>query len=360
MATIRDTLETVLKLVGGPQYAATMQQAAQATQNLANQQNKLKGGPAGTGGGGFSLAGMAGGLTGGAKGAGAGGVGGLAGRAAGFAASTSLVVQGVREMVGIVSSAVRPFVEFEQAAFRMQVVFKNLGRASEIPAMEEFSRQMVRVTGNTQAATLAISAILAESEVTQKEMKRAIPIIADFAAAAGIELTQAAEIVTQALRGEKDALQRYGVDVGLTGTKTELLNKALIGLEARFKGAAEAAANTLPGALTRLGNSFNELIVSMNRLFSGALITAIQTIDKAIQGWTLFFNQIGDFLGRPRTTNAAANIGIKGDPKQTALLGQIAANTAKIDPLIRQVLGGKGDIARSAFSYRDMRAAFSI
>lgn len=363
MATITDSLETVLKLTGGPQYAAGMKQAATSVQNLATQQKKLSGGSpgGGGGGGGFSLAGMAaGGFPGGAKAAGgaAGGLGNIAGMA-GLLRGGALVA-GITATAVAIRAAMQPFVEFEQAAFRMQVVFKNIGRAAEIPAMEQFSRLMASVTGNTQAATLALTAILAESQFTEQQIKRAIPTLSDFAAATGLDLAQAADIVTAATRGERDALQRYGVDVGLAGTKTELLNKALSGLEARFKGAAEAAANTLPGALTRLNNSFNELLVSMNRLFSGALVAAIQTIDKAIQGWSMFFNQVGDFLGRPRTTNAAQNIGIKGDPKQTALLGQIAANTAKLDPFLKSLLTGKGAIAEQAFSRRDARMAFGV
>jgi hypothetical protein len=31
-----------------------------------------------------------------------------------------------------------------------------------------------------------------------------------------------------------------------------------------------------------------------------------------------------------------------------------------LDPLVRQVLGGQGDVARRAFTYRDVRISFGV
>jgi hypothetical protein len=63
----------------------------------------------------------------------------------------------------------------------------------------------------------------------------------------------------------------------------------------------------------------------------------------------------------PNQPNAAANIGTgKARLATEETLAKIERNTAQLTPLVQQVIGGPGTVARGAFTFRDARMAFGI
>ena len=347
MATFRDTLETVFRATGADEYRRALDSAAASATKLATTERaQVQTAPARTSA--IATLGVR--------------IGAL-----------SLAYQGLRQVLSDVGQAVeasiRPFADQEQAFFRMNLVLGNLGRAAEIPGLHDFNRQMATLSGETSTAIASLTAMLASFGLAESELRRATPVILDWSRATGIDAPRAADILASALRNEEEAIQRFGVDIDITQTRAQKLDDALKQLSARFRGGAEAAQGTLIGSLTRLKNSFEELVATVGRLFGPLLTGAIQLLTSAIEGWTLAFKAIVGFLERAGIIaplgNAAAGVGggataaaLKGDPAADSQnLARIEKNTKQmVDSIARQVLGG-GGLAAGALNIRGLNAA---
>jgi hypothetical protein len=347
LATITDQLITVFKAVGADEYRRALDQAAESAKKLAREEKKKEQETP---------------------------VGPQAARIANLAVkigALSLAYQGLRQVLAdvaqVASAPIRAFAEQESAVFRMQLVLRNLGRASEVAGLDAFNRQLASTTGQTTQALSQLTALLTQFNLTDEEIRRSTPVLIDWATAVGIDLPRAADILGSALRNEKDAIQRYGVDIDLTRSRSEKLNQALEQLQARFRGGAEAAQGTLIGSLTRLNNSFQELLATMGRLFGPPLVAIIRFLTASIEGWTLAFKAILATLERIGIISpvgaAAERVGganasaLRGDPAaDSANLEEIKRNTKQTaDALVKQVLGGT--LPGGALNIRGLNAA---
>lgn len=274
-----------------------------------------------------------------------------------------------RPVIDAANASADAFARQEASLFRVGLILRNLGRAGEIEPLTRFNQQMARLSGSTTEAVTELTALLATANLTQQEILRATPILIDFAAAAGIDVTRASEILTSALRGERDALQRYGADVDLAKDRAGRLADALSGLEARFRGAAAASTNLLSGSLTRLANAWNEVLASIGRVFGPALTHLVNAITANLLLASRALQQIAGILERvgilaPLSVNTegiggAGAAALGQGAEQTRLLREIAGNTKDLDDrLVRRVLGGPGQVAGQAVTWRDAALAF--
>lgn len=144
---------------------------------------------------------------------------------------------------------------------------------------------------NAQTRLLSYVGILGEN------VPRAMQVVIDQSARLGISLEQSAETIGRALEQPSKAaaaLSRQGFGSYFTDETVEMLKalekqgnmaqaqvKILEVLEESYAGAARAARNTLGGALTDLGNSFDSLLTSDGGL--PQLTRAINKLSDAIK-----------------------------------------------------------------------------
>jgi hypothetical protein len=349
VATVTDELETAIRMTGLPQYAAGMDKAAASVQKLWQIEKRREDDQERRS---AAFQSNEGGFLGLGK-----GIGGLL--------AIDLAANSVERLTRAVQASIRPFAEQEQSIFRMQLVLRNLGRAAEIPALEEFNRQQAEISGQSTRSLSALTALLTQFNLTRDQIQKATPVLIDWSRAVGITLPEAADILGSALRNEKDAIQRYGVDIDLTKTQAQKLDQALKQLNERFAGGAAAQKGTLSGSLTAIAASFEELTAAAGRLFGSSLTTVVNLVNEGIQSLTRLIQEFNKFLearGILAPLGAAtANIG-RGDKPATEKTQQRVATAVEglNDKFVQRVLGGPGNVASRAVTLRDARMALGV
>jgi phage terminase Nu1 subunit (DNA packaging protein) len=181
--------------------------------------------------------------------------------------------------VGIVSTITKVIsatTEAEKAMARFDIAFNNLGKNSQKTRddLVNFADEMgKRTIFDDEAILAAQTALLSFQSVSGKTFDRARDAAIDLASALGTDLTSAAQIVGRAIERPEVALRQLR-SAGIvfsrdqektikklveTGERAKAASIILGELERRTAGAAERMANTLGGAVQRLGNAWDNL-----------------------------------------------------------------------------------------------------
>lgn len=185
-------------------------------------------------------------------------------------------IAGVTGFATAIAKVVHNTAEAEDAMVKFDLAFKNLGRTSGKTA-EELKRFADEAGKSTifddESILKAETALLRFGSVSGKTFDRAREAAINLASAMGTDLESAATLVGRAIERPELAIRQLR-SAGVTFTADqEKLIKSLIDtgdragaagivmekLESQFKGAADAAANTLGGAIKRTQNALNNL-----------------------------------------------------------------------------------------------------
>jgi len=124
-----------------------------------------------------------------------------------------------------------------------------------------------------------------------ENLKRLIPVIADFAAYMRMDLADASRIVTRAIYTNSDALVRYGIVVGKTSSIHDRFEKTLIALKQRTEGYAASMAKTDTGRLIQAQNAYKAIqaeigknIIPLHTVWTNLLIKGAKALNTIVQG----------------------------------------------------------------------------
>jgi hypothetical protein len=132
-------------------------------------------------------------------------------------------------------------------------------------------------------AQALIGAFTKSEEVTIKATKATL----DFAAGAGINLRDAANLVSKTLGSTTNALSRYGIQVEGAVGSTERLESLTKNMATIFGGQATAQAETFSGKIQQMRNAFGDLfeeigfVLTKNQFMIKAIDLARQQFEKA-------------------------------------------------------------------------------
>ena len=201
------------------------------------------------------------------------GVGGaLSGMAkqAGIAAAAYF---GGRALINGIKSSVDLFAKQELAEKKLEAA---LGKTSNMLLNQAKALQQVTMFGDEQiieAQALIGSFVEEESAI---------------AAAKGMELTVAADLVSKTLGSSTNALSRYGIEVTGAVGSTERLESLTGNLANVFGGQALQQTNTMTGALAQMSNAVGDAQEALGKTLQPA-VTAIagkmKAAAEAFQGW---------------------------------------------------------------------------
>ena len=167
----------------------------------------------------------------------------------------------------------------ERAINSLDAALAPLGpRAGEVSRnLQSFASQLQRVSTLGDEGTIQAQALIA-SFVRQEDQIKAVTVAAaDFAAATGTDLTNAAALLTRTLASDTNALARYGLQVDGAANSTERLESLTRSVAAVFGGRAQAETRTFGGTVAQLSNDFGDLLeeigftVTKNELLTNAL-----------------------------------------------------------------------------------------
>ena len=179
-----------------------------------------------------------------------GALGGLAKQAA-LAASAYF---GTRGLINAFTSAIDKAGQQELAEKKLEA---SLGRTSQALLSQAAALQKMSMFGDE--AIIEAQALIAAFVDDEEAIKLATQATLDLAAAKGMDLTAAADLVSKTLGSSTNAMSRYGIEVTGAVGSTERLNTLTGNIADKFGGQAAQQADTYAGRVAQLNNAFGDL-----------------------------------------------------------------------------------------------------
>ena len=168
-----------------------------------------------------------------------------------------------------------------------------LGYTSQALLDQASALQKVTTFGDDQI--VGVQAMIAMFVKDEAQIKAATKATLDFAAAKGIDLATAGDLIAKTLGSSTNALGRYGIEVKGAVGSTERLDSVTKGLADVFGGQAVAAAETFSGKLTQMKNSYGDIWEEL-----GFVITRNQFFVKGLDVVTGAFASLADKIKENR------------------------------------------------------------
>ena len=154
---------------------------------------------------------------------------------------------------------------------------------------QDFASQLQTTTKFGDETILSAAALIETlGNLEADALKPATQAAADMAAALGIDLQTAAQLVGKAAAGEVGTLSRYGLQVEKGKDAAETFANALEVLNSKFGGAAASQVNTYSGATAQLGNIIGDVKEEI-----GFIIINNQTLINVMRAVGEIFNKVG-------------------------------------------------------------------
>lgn len=195
--------------------------------------------------------------------------------AAGFAvAGAAAVAFGVQ--------SVRAFAEAERAQLELQFAFEKFPKLADtnVEALNRLNQALMKKTRFDDDAIASAQGLLAQYELTGKQIQELTPLLLDYAARTGRDLPSAAEALGKAMLGQGRALKEVGIDFEDAGSLAGNFDQIMAGLREQVGGFAEKDATTAAGKLEMLRNRFGEVQEKIGE----ALMPALDSLLKWVEG----------------------------------------------------------------------------
>jgi hypothetical protein len=186
--------------------------------------------------------------------------------------------------IGIATSSIGRFVnltaEQELAEKKLEAAlgFTNQGLLDYASALQRSS-----VFGDE--AILTAQALLAAFIKDEEQLKLATKATIDLAAAKGMDLNAAADLIGKSIGSSTNALSRYGIEVEGAVGSTQRLESATSSIARLYGGQALAQSLTLSGAMRQLANTFGDF----QEKVGGEFVNDVRTL---VISLNLFFQRV--------------------------------------------------------------------
>lgn len=165
--------------------------------------------------------------------------------------------------------------------FRAEAQLRNsLGYTSTALLTQAATIQKVTRFGDEQV--LEAQAMMAQFIREEDIIKKLTPAVVNLAAAKGMDLRSAADLVTKSISSTTSMLSRYGITltagVGTTARAEEAVKK----LNAAFGGQAEAIASGGTGPLVKMGNAMGDIGEKFGQVLEPTIIQMVDLLNRSL------------------------------------------------------------------------------
>ena len=195
---------------------------------------------------------------------------------------------GVRAIVNFTKASTKAYNVQAQAENQLLVALK--GRKSAQQELIAQAQELQKITLFGDEETIRAQALIAAFVKEEDQIKTIIPLVQDLAAAKGMDLAGAADLVSKTLGSSTNALSRYGIEVEGNVGSTERLTSLANGLTSAFGGQAEAAAKVGTGPLQQLDNQLGDLKETIGGLVTEILVKVVPTLKLMADGLQRVFD----------------------------------------------------------------------
>lgn len=270
MSVIQDSLNTVLRLVGGQQYVSSLNQIARAHAALAQAQRAQAAVQA------QANAAMIGGAGGGA----AGGTTAMLGftRAGLVVAALAAVGVAVKDTIGDLAA-------YDRELLRVEAFQKRLGTSAPTKEVEGFARSLSLSAGVGQTDVLRTVDYLSRYGIQARQAERDTVILARAAQATGLDMAQLAQGIEEARRGHaRELFKELGIPIKGVTDQMYSFDQMLRLVDLHTKDLQLGFGNTLPGALSRTQAAWDALRKEFGKLIEPAMVAGLNTLQRSLLG----------------------------------------------------------------------------
>ena len=175
----------------------------------------------------------------------------------------------------------------EQAEKRLEVA---LGRTSTALLKQASALQKVSTFGDE--TIIGVQASIAAFVDSEKAIAAATAATLDLAAATGMDLKAAGDLVAKSLGSRTNALSRYGIEVAGAVGSSERLNSLTGNIADKFGGQAAAAAETMAGKMSQATNAIGDAAEALGEVFIEPVTLAAQGIKWLSEGLESFIDSV--------------------------------------------------------------------
>ena len=152
-----------------------------------------------------------------------------------------------------------------------------LGKTS--PALLKQASALQQVTGFGDEAILSAQSLLAAFIKDEEQLKLATTATLDLAAAKGMDLNAAADLVGKSIGSSTNALSRYGIVVEGSAGSTLRLESAVKNISRLFGGQAVAQTKTINGQIKIFENNAGDLAEKIGKDLAGSFMPLLQNFN---------------------------------------------------------------------------------
>lgn len=186
----------------------------------------------------------------------------------------------------------RTLVVSSVGAFDKQIAAQSLLRNAigyTSTALLEQASVMQRTTRFADEDVVSAQARLAMFIKEEDQIKRLVPLVADFAAAKQMDLASAADLVGKSIGSETSALSRYGISVEGAAGSTERINSLFTNMSRLVDGAASSISSVGSGPMVQMANAIDDQKEKLGEYITKAInpyVTAINDhVLPALASW---------------------------------------------------------------------------
>ena len=242
-------------------------------------------------------------------------IGGLSNALGGMASKAALAA-GAFFGAGMLLSGMKNAIDL---AGRQELAEKkleaSLGFTSQ--ALLDQARALQQVSTFGDEAVIEAQALIGAFVKDEEAIKAATAATLDLAAAKGMDLVVAADLVSKTLGSSTNALSRYGIEVKGAVGSTERLESLTGNLADVFGGQASAQAETMSGKLAQMKNALGDAAEAFGELLFPLVIplaeglkaigesgVAVIEAFRSLQDGTLNFSQTTEVMARKASDSA--------------------------------------------------------
>lgn len=192
----------------------------------------------------------------------------------------------VAAAVGVAIRTVGKFIKAaakqEKAERTLAAAMKQAGTFTEKAFKEnlKYASSLQKITTFGDEAILGVQKLLTNFGLEGEELKSLTKATLDLAAAKGMDLTSAADLVAKSVGSSTNALTRYGIQVTGAVGSTERAQTAVENITKLFGGAAAAEADTFSGTIEQTKNALGDLAERIGAKLFPVLSPILKTITR--------------------------------------------------------------------------------
>lgn len=199
------------------------------------------------------------------------------------------IISGLKKIVDLAG-------EQEMAEKKLEAA---LGRTSKALLLQASALQTMSMFGDE--AIIEAQALIAAFVDDEEAIKKATQATLDLAAAKGMDLTAAADLVSKTLGSSTNAMSRYGIEVEGAVGSTERLDSLTGNIADKFGGQAKAQTETMAGAMQQMSMAVGDAGEKMGSLLAPAITNVAKWFGTAAKN-------VGDFFLKMTETSLQTSI----------------------------------------------------